>query len=93
MFTRFPSWMGPIAVEWTPDQPALAQERRKTVLATMQRAGQPIGGERVVVIPSPYPGGVGTEAANNYANTILRGASAPAAYPLPPTESASTGVH
>jgi hypothetical protein len=93
MFARFPSWLGPIAVEWTPDQPALAQSRRQAVLDAMQQAGQPILAQRVVVIPSPYPGAYGTEATNNYSNMIFRGVGAASAFPLSPTESASTGVH
>jgi len=93
MFARFPSWLGPIAVEWTPEQPALAQSRRQAILDTMQQAGQPIVAQRVVIIPSPYPGAVGTEAANNYSNTLIRGQGASAVFPLSPTESAATGVH
>lgn len=93
MFTRFPSWLGPISVEWTPEEPALAQSRRQAVLDTMERAGQPILAQRVVIIPSPYPGAIGTEATNNFANTVSRGQTASFSFPLPPTESASTGVH
>jgi hypothetical protein len=93
MSTRIPGWMGPITVEWTPDQPALAEGRRQALLETMQRAGRPILADRVVIGPSPYPGAMGTEAINNFGNTILRSQGAAATFPLPPTETASSGVH
>src|SRR5262249_42938993 len=32
MFARLPDWAGPIVVEWTPDQPELAEGRRQAVL-------------------------------------------------------------
>ena len=32
MSTRIPGWMGPITVEWTPEQPALAEQRRQALL-------------------------------------------------------------
>ncbi len=85
--------MGPITVEWTPEQPALAEQRRQAVLETMQKAGVPILADRVVIGPSPYPGAMGVEAVNNIGNTILRSQAAAAVFPLPPTETAATGVH
>ncbi|MFI5458710.1 MAG: hypothetical protein ACHRXM_25050 [Isosphaerales bacterium] len=93
MFARFPSWLGPISVEWTPEQPALAQSRRQAILDTMRQAGQPILAQRVVIIPSPYPGAVGTEASNNYSNTVIRSQGAAQTFALPPTETAASGVH
>jgi hypothetical protein len=93
MFKRIPSWPGPISVEWTPDQPDLARARRQAVLNVLQQAGQPVLAQRVVIAPSPYPGALGTEAANNFANTILRSQSAAQAFPLSPIETAATGVH
>ena len=93
MSTRIPGWMGPITVEWTPDQPALAEQRRQAVLETMQRAGQPLLADRVVIGPSPYPGAMGVEAVNNNGNAILRNQGAASVFPLPPTETAATGVH
>jgi hypothetical protein len=93
MAARIPFWTGPITVEWTPDQPALAEQRRQALLETMQRAGQPILADRVVIGPSPYPGAMGTEATNNFGNTIMRSSGAAPMFPLPPTETAATGVH
>ena len=55
-------------------------------------AGQPMLAERVVIGPSPYPGAMGVDAANNITNTINRGRLRPATFPLPPTVSASMGV-
>jgi len=93
MYARFPSWLGPIAVEWTPEQPELAQSRRQAILDTMRKAGQPTLAQRVVIIPSPYPGAVGVEASNNFSNTVIRGQIAAPAFPLPPVASADSGVH
>jgi hypothetical protein len=92
MLTRIPSWPGPITVEWTPDQPGMDQSRRQAVLATLDKLGRPIVGERVTIGPSPYPGGMGVETANNFANTMIRSQTAAATFPLSPTESASIGV-
>ena len=92
MFARIPVWMGPITVEWTPDQPALAEARRRAVLETLERAGQPLLADRVVIGPSPYPGAMGTEAANNIGNTIGRSQAAATSFALPPTETATAGV-
>jgi hypothetical protein len=93
MYARFPGWLGPLSIEWTPDQPALAQARRQAILDAMQRAGRRVLAERVVIMPSPYPGALGTEAANNYANTVIRSQQAAQTFPLPPIETAATGVH
>ncbi len=93
MAARIPAWMGPIMIEWTPDAPAVAEERRLVVLQTMQRAGLPVVAERVVVGPSPYPGAMGVEAVNHNSNIIVRNGGAAPMFPLPPTETAATGVH
>ena len=63
MYGRLPAWPGPIFVEWTPDQPELAEARRQAILETLAAAGSPMPAERVVIGPSPYPGAMGTEAA------------------------------
>jgi hypothetical protein len=93
MFSRLQGWMGPITVEWTPDEPGLAASRRQAVLATLQRAGRPIIGERVVIGPSPYPGAnisglAGTEAVNNLNNLIIRSQQAALSYPPSPQSGA-----
>jgi hypothetical protein len=93
MSGRLPGWMGPITVEWTPEQPALAEQRRQTLIETMQKAGLPGLADRVVIGPSPYPGAMGVEAVNHHANTILRSAGAAPMYPLPPNVTANSGVH
>jgi hypothetical protein len=92
MFARLPGCIGPILVEWSPDRPALAEARRQAVLATLERAGHPFPGDRVVIGPSPYPGGMGVEAASNYANIIGRSQAAAVNFPLPPAVSANQGV-
>ena len=53
----------------------------------------PVVADRVVIGPSPYPGAMGVEAANHNANVILRNGGAAPGFPLPPTETAATGVH
>jgi hypothetical protein len=92
MRTRLPGWLGPITVEWVPDQPALAQARRAAVLASLNEAGLPTGSERVVIAPSPYPGARGIEAVDNNASSLTRNQLSAPAFALPPTESASMGV-
>jgi hypothetical protein len=92
MLKRVCAWPGPVTIEWTPDQPAVAEARRKAVLAMLQQAGQPFVPERVVIGPSPYPGGVGNEPANFYNNMTIRSQMASPTYALPPIESASVGV-
>ncbi len=92
MYGRLAGWSGPIFVEWTPDQPELAESRRRAVLMTLASAGVAMPAERVLIGPSPYPGLTGIEAINNYGNTIGRGQAAAQTFPLSPTESASMGV-
>ena len=58
----------------------------------LQQSGQPIIPERVVVGPSPYPGGLGIEPANFYHNMTIRSQMASPAFSLPPSESAAMGV-
>jgi hypothetical protein len=93
MYSRLQGWMGPIIVEWTPDEPGVADSRRQAVLATLQRAGRPIGAERVVIGPSPYPGAnisglAGHEGANNLNNLIIRSQQAALTYPPSPQSGA-----
>ena len=92
MFTRLPNWSGPIVVQWSPEQPELAQARRQAIVETLTTAGVPVTADRVVIGPSPYPGGMGIEAVSQSTNSIFRNQAASQAYPLPPVESASMGV-
>ncbi len=92
MMSRLPSSLMPVTVEWTPDQPGLDQMRRQAVLATLEKFGRPIVAERVRIGPSPYPGAMGIEAVNSFTNTVTRSQSSSMNFPLPPTESASSGV-
>ena len=91
MYSRLQGWMGPVLVEWTPDEPGLAEARRQTVLATLQRAGRPIIPERVVISPSPYPGAMGVEAVNDFNTIMNRRQQAPMTYPLTPQAGIYTG--
>jgi hypothetical protein len=93
MFARLPSWPGPVSVEWTPEEPDLARVRRQAILEIMKNAGRPILAQRVVIAPSPYPGALGIEASNNFANEVVRSQTAGQAFPLTPIETAATGVH
>jgi hypothetical protein len=90
MYSRVGGWLGPVIVEWTPDEPGLAEARRQAVLVTMQTAGRPIVPERVVIGPSPYPGGMGTEAGNNFNTIITRSQQAALSYPPTPQNAAYT---
>ncbi|HEX3449614.1 MAG TPA: hypothetical protein VHS97_15275 [Isosphaeraceae bacterium] len=92
MATRMPGWVGPIRIEWTPEQPELAQARRRAIVETLNKAGQPIVADRVVIAPSPYPGAMGIEAMNNFNNTIARTQLAAPTFALPPIETAASGV-
>ena len=93
MLTRIPSWPGPITVEWTPDEPGVDQVRHgRLCWPLFEKLGRPIVSERVLIGPSPYPGTMGIEAINNYTNTIARTQTAATNFPLPPAESASSGV-
>jgi hypothetical protein len=92
MATRMPGWVGPIAIEWTPEQPDLAQARRQAIVDRLKKAGQPIVADRVVIAPSPYPGAMGIEAINNFNNTIARTQLAAPNFALPPIETAASGV-
>jgi hypothetical protein len=92
MFARLPGWLGPVTVEWTPDEPGLADSRRQVVLATLQRAGRPIVSERVVIGPSPYPGTRGVEAVNDYNNIVNRSQLGAQNYSLSPQVGAYGGI-
>jgi hypothetical protein len=93
MAGKIPGWSGPILIEWTPDAPEVAEQRRAAVLETMQKAGMPVVAQRVVIAPSPYPGAMGVEAVNHSGNVILRSSAPATTFALTPTETAATGVH
>jgi hypothetical protein len=88
MYSRLGGWLCPVIVEWTPDEPGLAESRRLAVLATMQRAGRPIVPERVVIGPSPYPGAMGAETGNNFNTLLTRSQQAAMSYPPTPQSGA-----
>jgi hypothetical protein len=92
MYGRLPAWAGPIFVEWTPDQPELAEARCRAIVATLASAGVQWPADRVVIGPSPYPGAMGVEAINNYTNTIGRSQAAAVSFPLPPAFSSAMGI-
>lgn len=91
MATRLGGWLGPVVVEWCPDLPGLAEARRATIVAILQGTNLPLGAERVVIGPSPYPGMLGTDAAQNYDVMILRDQRAPSSYSLTPAAGAGFG--
>ncbi len=91
MASRLPGWGGPVVVEWTPDQPGLDVARREAVASILMGANLPVTGERLVVGPSPYPGLLGADAANNYDVLITRDLAAPRTYSLSPASTASFG--
>ncbi len=91
MATRLGGWLGPVVVEWSPDQPGLAEARRTSIASILQGTGLPMAADRVVIGPSPYPGTLGTDAANNYNVMITRDQSAPTSYSVTPTAGAGFG--
>ena len=91
MFFRISAVPNPVIVEWTPDEPGLAEARRKAVLATFQKAGRPMPGQCVVIGPSPYPGAMGVEAGLNFNAVIGRSQNALQSYPVTPQPAAYTG--
>jgi hypothetical protein len=93
MAARLPGWLGPVIIEWSPDEPGLDQSRRQAVLATLAATGQVVVPERVVIGPPLYPGTLGTDGANYYNVMITRDLAAPSSYTLSPTSvSAFAGV-
>lgn len=91
---RLNCWLGPVVVEWTPENPQLAESRRMAVLQAMASAGIPLDPDRVLVGPSPYPGLIGDIAERYYPIVVDRSARAPMLYSLPPQPPATstTGV-
>jgi len=53
--------------------------------------GQPVVPERVVIGPSPYPGTLGTDAANYYNVMITRDLAAPSGLLLTPNSAGTFG--
>jgi hypothetical protein len=92
MLKRVCAYPGPVTIEWTPDQPTVAEARRQAVLGMLQQSGQPVVAERVVIGPSPYPGGLGIEPVNFYNNMTIRSQMASPNFALSPIESATSGV-
>ncbi len=84
MYGRMPGWIGPITVEWTPDDPELAKSRRQAVLAVLAESGRPLPADRVVIGPSFYPGEMGVEGVNNQGNILYRSQSAAQQFSLSP---------
>lgn len=93
MASRLSGWLGPIVIEWSPDEPGLAETRRVAVLAALQGAGLPVVPERVVIGPSVYPGGLGEDAVNYHNVMIHRDRSAPGAYSLSPNSTSGFNLN
>lgn len=91
MAQRMRGWLGPVMIEWSPDQPGLAEARRASVVGLLQGTGLPVIPERVVVAPSPYPGAFGQDAANNSNVFFSRNQTAPTSYSYTPQSGAGFG--
>jgi hypothetical protein len=85
MVSRLKCWTGPILIEWSPDQPGLAESRRDAVFAMLQGTGISVIPEQVVVGPSPFPGLYGNYAAGTITALFSRDILAPTNYSLTPT--------
>ena len=71
MYSRLTGWLGPVIVEWTPDEPGLADARRRRSWPPCREQAGPIIPERVVIGPSPYPGRHGqSRLVNNFNNIV-----------------------
>lgn len=89
--SRLETWPGPVVIEWTPEQPEVAEARRFKVLAALQSGPQLVSSERVLVGPSAYRGLMGPDAGNNHDALIFRDYTAPRAYSVTPTSTADFG--
>ncbi len=84
MAARLPSWLGPVMIEWTPENPDLSLKRRDAVLAHFSRTRMPIGPERVVIGASNFPGEFGIDASSGINSLFMRDMMAPMMFPPPP---------
>jgi hypothetical protein len=89
-------WAGPLLVEADPERPGLAEMRRESVAAALQKSGLGIDPNRLVVGMSPYLGGRGDIAGGasiitGYDGIVIRRSyEAPTNLPQPPNMSAAT---
>jgi hypothetical protein len=91
MASRLAAWPGPVVIEWTPDQPGLAEGRREAVRVALQTANLGLEPGRVIVGPSAYRGITGPDAGNNHDALIFRNYTAPRQYSVSPTSTAEFG--
>ena len=72
MAARLRGWLGPVYIEWSPDEPGMAEARRDAVLALLKQSGMPVIPERVVIGPSPFPGSMGGDAEAVFSSRLTR---------------------
>ena len=89
MVRKLPTCLGPLVVEWTPEQPLLAEQRRLAIVDLLNQSGVPISPDQIVVGASPFNGILGDDAAVTYPIMINRDAEAGATYPRRRSRSAS----
>ena len=89
MACRINGWLGPVVIEWTPEEPPLAEARKAVVLTLLQNAGLPVVPERLVVAPPLTIGLPGVEADIHYNQMLTRYQGASPVFPLPPQQSSS----
>ena len=87
MAARLRSSLTPVMIEWSPDEPGLAEARRTAVLALLRQGGFPVIPERVLIGPSPYPGGMGSDSEIFHPNMLTRDGNAAKSYSTTPTSS------
>lgn len=92
MASRLGQWQGPVMIEWSPDEPGLAEQRRAAVVGIFQRARLPITPERVVIAPPPFPGAMGVDADNTIKILISRDQRAPNQYTVSPSSASGFGA-
>ncbi len=89
--SRLNRWSGPVVIEWTPDQPPLAEARRMAVVASLQNARLVDNPARVVIGPAAFRGMIGPDAGNNHDTLIYRDYTAPRSFSVSPTSTAEFG--
>jgi len=91
MASRLAAWQGAVMIEWSPDEPGLAEARRTAVIAILQRARLPITPERVVITATQFPGGLGADSDAYYKTMIMRDQRAGSSYTTSPTSASGFG--
>ncbi len=92
MAARLRTGLAPVTIEWSPDEPGLAEARRVAVITLLQQGGFPVIPERVVIGPSPYPGGLGSDSEIYHPTMLSRDGKAATSYSTTPSSGGGFGA-